>query len=82
MGIVRLIIEIYLFILLARIILSWIPISTTSPFHTVVRVLSALTDPVIRPIRKVLPPIPIGGVGIDLAPLIVLIVAEVLIRVL
>jgi YggT family protein len=57
-------------VVLAQAILSWV-----APDGPVSGVLNALTFPFLRPIRKVLPPI--GGV-LDLSPLIVIVVAQLL----
>jgi YggT family protein len=82
LHIVYLIVEIYLFILIIRILLSWFPISSDSPFNPVVRVLSAVTDPILRPLRRVLPPLTVGGMGIDLSPIILCVVLEIVLRIL
>ena len=44
-----------------------------------VQLLDAVTEPVLRPVRRVLPPIGIGGMGIDLSIIIVVIVAQVIV---
>jgi YggT family protein len=41
-------------------------------------VVFALSEPVLRPLRGLLPPIRMGGVGLDLSPIIVFIVIGVL----
>ena len=51
------------FAIFARSIISWFPIDRTGP---VVRVLASITDPVIEPLRRVIPPIGM----IDLTPMI------------
>ena len=61
-----------------RIILSWFPIRPGSAMATVTDVLLAITEPVIGPIRRVIPPIGIGGMGFDLSPLIVLFGIEII----
>ena len=43
------------------------------------RLLDAVTEPVLRPTRRVLPPIRAGGMGIDLSIIIVVIVAQVIV---
>jgi YggT family protein len=55
----------------ARIILSWFPIQPGSALAPVFSVLYAITEPVLGPIRRLLPPVGIGGMGIDLSPMIV-----------
>src|SRR5437588_10160002 len=41
-------------LILASVILSWLPL--ISPWHPAMRVLHALADPVLRPFRRLLPP--------------------------
>jgi YggT family protein len=51
-----------------RALLSWV---NPDPYNTIVRVLTRLTEPVLRPIRKLVPPYKIG---IDLSPVIAFLV--------
>jgi YggT family protein len=82
MHIVYLIVEIYLYILIIRIVLSWFPISESSPIMPVVRALGAVTDPILKPLRRVLPPINVGGMGIDISPILLCVVLEIILFVL
>jgi YggT family protein len=77
-----LIVEIYLYIVIARVVVSWFPIGPDSPFRPVVRVLGAVTDPVLTPLRRVLPPLRVGGMGIDLSPIILLVALTIVLQVL
>lgn len=61
----------YLIVLFARIILSWFPISPDSGMASVYGFLYSLTEPVLGPIRRVIPPLGMGGMGLDLSPLVV-----------
>ena len=61
----------YLIVMFARIILSWFPVEPGSGLATVYGFLYALTEPVLGPIRRVIPPLGMGGMGLDLSPLIV-----------
>ena len=79
MAIVAYIVEAYVFVLIARALLSWLPVRPGTPFASVVRALDAITEPVLRPIRRVLPPIRAGGMGIDLSIIVVIIVAELIV---
>jgi YggT family protein len=45
-----------------------------SPFHKIQHVLSAICEPVLRPVRRIIPPVRVGGVGLDLSVLIVFLV--------
>jgi YggT family protein len=61
----------YLIIMFARIIMSWFPISPGSGLASVYSFLYTLTEPVLAPIRRVIPPLGMGGMGLDLSPLVV-----------
>jgi len=64
-------IQAYIIILFARIILSWFPIAPNSGMATVYGFLYTITEPVLGPIRRLIPPIGMGGMGLDLSPMIV-----------
>jgi YggT family protein len=75
--------SVYWIILLTRIILSW-AISLgwrppySGPLRTILDLINAATDPVLRPLRALMPPIRAGGVGLDLSPLIAFVILFVL----
>ena len=71
MSIVCLLLTLYLIAMFGRIILSWFPISPQSPMAQVFSFLYTITEPVLGPIRRLLPPVGMGGMGLDLSPLIV-----------
>ena len=50
------IITIYLVILAARAVLSWFPVRGGTFLATVNTLLFELTEPVLRPVRRVIPP--------------------------
>jgi YggT family protein len=82
LHIIILVIEAYVIVLVARALLSWVPVRPGSPITGITRVLDRITEPVLRPVRRVLPPIRAGGMGIDLSIIIVIVVAEILVSVL
>jgi YggT family protein len=59
--------NIYSFVLLARILLSWVP--NVSRSNQIVDLLYRITDPVLEPVRRAIPPMG----SMDLSPLIVFI---------
>ncbi len=61
----------YLIILFARVIISWFPIAPGSTMATVYGFLHAVTEPVLGPLRRLIPPLGMGGMGLDLSPIIV-----------
>jgi len=65
----------YLIVVFGRIILSWFPIQQGTVMAQLFTVLYALTEPVLGPLRRAIPPI--GG-GFDISPLVVLIGIEII----
>lgn len=61
----------YLIVMFARIILSWFPVEPGSGLASIYGFLYAITEPVLGPIRRVIPPLGMGGMGLDLSPLVV-----------
>ncbi len=62
----------YLFILFGRVILSWFPLEEGSVISRVFGVLYEITEPVLGPLRRIIPPVGMGGMGLDLSPTIVI----------
>ncbi len=77
-GIIVTLLYLFLLVLFAYSILSWFTASGRlaydSPVRKVQNVLSAICEPVLRPIRRIIPPVQVGGVGLDLSVLVVFLV--------
>ncbi|MFP3881003.1 MAG: YggT family protein [Actinomycetota bacterium] len=71
--------QIYFYAVFAWVILSWIRVSSTHPLGRVQVFLDRIIYPVILPIRRVVPPIRIGGGALDLSPIILLVGIQILI---
>ena len=65
-NVVNLVLVAYMWIIIARAILSWV---TPDPYNQIVRVLYRVTEPVLRPVRDRLPTL---QMGLDLSPMVVL----------
>jgi YggT family protein len=65
----------FIIVMLIRIIFSWI---SPSPTNAVTRLAYRLTEPVLAPVRRWLPPMS----GIDLSPMVVMLAAYLLISIL
>jgi YggT family protein len=78
MGVVCLLLTVYWVILLARILLSWFPAPSSGLLRRAVELVYDVTEPVLRPLRGLLPPIRLGAVALDLSPIIVFVVIQVL----
>ena len=68
----------YNLILFVRVLSMWFPRPISGPLRTVWNVLYAVTEPVLRPLRGILPPLRAGAVGVDLSPLLAFIIIFVL----
>jgi YggT family protein len=65
---------IYLLILVLRAVLSWFPVHSGSPLGTVNHWLRVVTEPVVAPFRKVIPPLGIFDVSYMVALLVVYVI--------
>jgi YggT family protein len=72
------VLSLFVVLVFIRIIASWFPIAPGSPMASAFSFLYAITEPVLGPIRRVLPGIGAGGMQLDLSPIIVIIVVQVL----
>ena len=66
-------ISLYWWVILVRALLSWV---SPDPYNPIVRALVVVTEPVLRPFRRLLPPHKFGG--LDLSPLLVLVLLQFL----
>jgi YggT family protein len=76
------IVVVYLVVMIAYALCSWLPREPGSVITRIYGLLGALCDPVLRPVRRLIPPIRTGGAAIDLSVLIVVLGLGVLISVL
>jgi len=83
LEIVCLVLRIYTIILFVRVLVSWAylfgfrpPLS--GPIRTIIDLLEDVTEPVLRPLRALIPPIRAGGVGLDLSIIIAFVILAVL----
>ena len=71
LGVIGLLVNIYFFALLAMIILSWVAPGSN---HPAIHLLYQVTEPVMAPFRKALPPMG----GMDFSPILVFILINVI----
>ena len=70
--------QLYNFVLLARVLMSWIPIDRQNEtINQIVQFIYDITEPVLAPIRQALP----QNMGIDFSPLLVFFGINILIRI-
>lgn len=61
------VIQFFIIAIIARAVISWVD---ADPYNGLVRFIHAVTEPLLSPVRKLLPPWRLNGV--DLSPLIVI----------
>ena len=69
MALLFFVLDLYSFVVFVSVALSWLRLSPENP---VVRVTSALTEPVLAPLRRRIPPL----VGFDITPIVLLLVIQ------
>ena len=66
--VLEIVLEIYMWVIIIRALISWV---NPDPYNPIVQVLTRLTEPVLRPIRKL---VPAYKVGLDFSPLIAVLI--------
>jgi YggT family protein len=69
---------IYELILIVRLLSSWFPPPSPGPIRIAYNIVYDLTEPVLRPVRKLIPPVRMGMMALDLSPILVFIVIAVI----
>ena len=67
-SVLGVVLDIYKWIIIIRALISWV---NPDPYNPIVQALTRMTEPVLRPLRKLAPPY---KVGIDLTPLIAILI--------
>ena len=84
--ILELVLSTFIALLFVRFIVDWIQVFARSwtprgPVLVILEVVYSITDPPIKALRKVLPPIRLGGMALDLSFIAVLLICYILLAV-
>lgn len=72
----QMLIRIIEFVILIRVILSWVPLGRDNP---IVKIVYALSEPLLHPIRELLKKSPLGGgMMLDFSPIILVLLLQVI----
>ena len=76
------VLTVYTILLFVRVLVSWAYLfgfrpPFAGPMRTVLDLLDDVTDPVLRPLRAMIPPVRAGGVGLDLSIIVAFVVLAV-----
>ena len=85
LDIVCIVLTIYWVVLFVRVIVSWASVfgfrkPLSGPVRAVLDLLDDVTEPVLRPLRALIPPVRAGGMGLDLSILVAFVILLVLQR--
>ena len=69
---VCLLLNLYLFAIFGRVLLSWFPLNPHGAMATAAGFLITVTDPVMKRVRRMLPAARFGGMALDFSPIIVI----------
>ena len=64
-NVIDIVLQAFMLLLIIRALISWV---NPDPYNPIVRFLYRVTEPVLRPVRRWLPPMS----GLDLSPMVVL----------
>ena len=78
MGIICIAIWVFIAALIIRIILDWVQVPASHPVGRARSSLAAVTDPVLMPLRKVIPPIRMGAVALDVSVIVLIVGLNIL----
>jgi YggT family protein len=68
---------VYLICILAYIITSWVPLPYNTTLNRIQRFLYDVVNPYLRVFRRFIPQLNVGGLGLDLSPILAIIVLYV-----
>jgi YggT family protein len=68
----------FVLLLFARVILEWVRVPDNHPVGRVRQILRRITQPVLAPVRALVPPVRVGSVAVDLSPVIVILAVNLL----
>lgn len=69
-NVISLAVEVYIWLIVARVLLSFLRPRT---YHPVFRFIYEITEPLLAPLRRILPP----AMNIDFSPLVAIIILEI-----
>lgn len=72
MGVVCLVLRMYTIVVFARVVLEWVPVGDEHLVGKVRHALRLVTQPVLAPLRALIPPVRMGAVAVDLSPLVLI----------
>ena len=73
-------IQLYMLVIFIRLIMSWFPPTPGTTYQQIFDGFVRVTEPVLAPVRAVIPPVRTGAMSLDLSPIVVFLVGIILQR--
>lgn len=73
MALICTLLGLYWFAVLIWVILSWVRVPSSHPLGRITVFLDRIIYPLILPLRRVIPPVRMGGAALDLSPIVLLV---------
>lgn len=80
MDTICLFLNLYMLVIFARVIFSWVRVTPGTAVASLYSGIYRLTEPVLGPLRRAIPPMRLGAGALDLSPLIVIIGIQLVCR--
>jgi YggT family protein len=80
-GLLSWLLTVYTWILIARLLLSWFP-NPPDALRPVYAFLYTITEPLLRLVRPLIPPLRMGMMALDLSPILIFIAIQIIVRIL
>ena len=82
-GILEIVLWLFTVVLIVRLVVEWIQLFARSwqprgPVLVVLEAVYTVTDPPLRALRRVIPPLRLGGISLDLSLMLLLVICWVL----
>jgi YggT family protein len=83
LDVICILLTVYTIVLFVRVLVSWAFLfgfrpPLTGPVRSILNLLEDVTEPVLRPLRALIPPIRAGGMGLDLSIIVAFVILAVL----
>jgi YggT family protein len=74
------VIQLYMLVIFVRLIMSWFPPTPGTTYAQIFDGFVRATEPVLAPVRSLIPPVRTGAMSLDLSPIVVFLVGIILVR--
>ena len=81
MGLICVLLQLYIFVIFIRLIMSWFPPTPGTTYQQIYDAFVTVTEPVLAPVRAIMPPMRMGAMALDLSPIVVLLGLQLISRI-